>query len=259
MGLLAAQGSDLDLTAFGRTGTNQSQDIDSITLTIEDANSNIIVGPVSLPPIVRVTLGHYVYTWAIPSLQTIGTYYAQWSGIGDVDGSVLAGLEEIQVVAEGYISTSAFFPAPDGYEDVRNLLGVTDLDLTNEVIASAPFLGQAELMLKRAVSDWETNLDVDKQTLLRLASEYATAALIAESMAKGGFMSLVRTEGGNRDWDKMAALLWSRYFSLMSAGDEPSGQLYMLPMLYRTSPTRRARAGETSAGGFTIRNPVSGI
>jgi hypothetical protein len=108
--------------------------------------------------------------------------------------------------------------APDDLEAVRNVMGLTQWDVTDDMIRSAEFGWQGEYRVKKEYTDWATATG-DTITLLKLAAVYATAALISESYAKGG--TIGNTEGGDagkeRDWTKFAALMWSRYQEFLAS------------------------------------------
>jgi hypothetical protein len=209
--MLVAQGgvTDPPLDALAYHGQTLV-DMDSVTLTIKDPSGSVLAGfPVVLPPIVRVSVGHYVYPWAVDAHAALGSYSVIWAG--RYLGVTIYGYDTVEVVDPGAIHIGgAWLPDPEGLDAVRALLGVTTLGLTDDMIMADPFEPHAELKLKIDIPNWAT-ATADQRDRLRLATEYGTAALIAETYAKGGMPGLTVPGGGARDWPALATLLWTYY------------------------------------------------
>jgi hypothetical protein len=225
---IVAQGGDLTLDALVRNGASAPCDATDLAVAIYTLAGALVDGPFVEPAISHLALGQYRYIWAVPDLQAIGTYEAKWSG-KDNFGATVLGDETFDVVEPGSILVGPldFLVKPDDYDGVRNLLGVTVLDLPDETIEMLPFAPHAEILVKAEIVDWEDiPMDDPRWMLLRLGTAYATAALIAESNAKGGFLGLVRGEGSRSaaDWDSIAKTFWSYFQRLVDQGEDPYGQ-----------------------------------
>jgi hypothetical protein len=246
---LGPQGGDVTVDALVRNGAGAPVDATSLTIEIRTTAMVLVDGPHLVPPIVHLDLGHYEYTWAIPALQTLGTYNVTWTGIDPTTLESLYGYDTIEVVPPGYIQTGLYFLAQADYEDVRRLIGVTDLDVSDETIQALPFGQHAELRVRTAVPTWaDITIGGEPWNYLRTAVAYGTAALIAESYAKGGMVSLAHGPGtGGRtakDWDDLAKVLWGYFPKLVIAATGPPPQ--EIPMMYdfqllRASGPRSAR------------------
>jgi hypothetical protein len=98
----------------------------------------------------------------------------------------------------------------DEFESVRNVLGVSPMDVTDVQLATVEFGWQAERLVKEAISNWQAQLDdPENGNIVRLAAIYACAGLVAEQYAQGG--TLGNVEGGDareRDWDDFSELMW---------------------------------------------------
>ena len=202
-------------------------DAPDLTLTLYSSDGHVVDGfPVAIPPIVREDLGLYYYDWSVPIDMPLGDYTATWHGT--VDDAPAGGSETVEVVEPGAIETGPLdlLRNPEDYEAIRNLLGVTLLDAADELIESPPFGPHAELLVKNVAGGWEDIPSADPRwTLVRLAASYATAALMAESVAKGGFLGLARPDGQGRDWDAHAKVMWSyfdQYKTLLAVSGAPS-------------------------------------
>jgi hypothetical protein len=219
------QGGSVTLDLLSYTGSNGSLvDVASLSLSINDEFGNPITGfPVVEPAIVRTALGTYHYLWNVPLLTPADTYLAHWSGV--VDGNLRTADEYVIVALPGSFSISGldFLVPPDDYDAIRALLGVTTLDLTDDVIQLPAFAQQAEHEIKRRVSNWSSQIgDSDNLYVLRAATIYATAALLAESWVHGGTIGFVRPleTGGGRKWDVAAASFWAKYNYWLAIADQ---------------------------------------
>ncbi|MGV0984990.1 MAG: hypothetical protein ACOYB2_10575 [Limnohabitans sp.] len=262
---LAAQGGPATVDALVRNGAGQPVDPIGLTLEIRDLGGVLVDGPHSVPPIVRTALGRYVYTWAVPDDQPIATYEVTWLGIDPTTAETVYGADRIDVVAPGYIGTGLTFLSTADYDGVRHLLGVTDLDVTNDVIESLPFGQHAELRVKTSDPDWASVVPGSTAwEYLRTATAYGAAALIAESFAKGGMVSLAHGPGtGARtaaDWDKVATTLWAYFPRLIQAAEElESGvvtaepKMYDFRLLHHSGPTSaRIASSEATDLAWTL-------
>lgn len=111
-------------------------------------------------------------------------------------------------MAVQYLSTA-------DYDAIRSVLGTTKLDVDDALIEQLPFGPQAVLMLSER-ADLATLYGQDvspppSRVIVKLALVYATGALIAEQYGKGGLVSNLRPEGGQRNVAADAAALW-QYF-----------------------------------------------
>ena len=193
-------------------------------------------------PVIKDSVGRY-HADILPTAE--GDWQWRFVGTGAAQGAS-EGEFRITSLLSG---PTAFLQAPDDYDGIRYLLGVEIIDLPDAVIESSMFAGQAETMIKARVEDWSTLLaDPEGKNRLRTVAGYMTAALIAETMAKGGFIGLT-TEANrdDRDWQALADLLWARYrewLDVILRIDEPPPDDYALPMMRVTGPSRVGLRGE---------------
>jgi hypothetical protein len=216
--VIAAQGTTATLSALVRNGAGQPTAAPDLTLTVYDPAAGVEL-TVAIPTIVVDGVGLYHYDWVLDANEPLGAYTATWQGT--VGGQPVTGNETIEVVPAGSIFTDpvTFIDAGD-YASIRFLLGVEEIDLRDDVIVSLAFAQHAELRVKTVFPTWH---DLVVNSLpwkyLKTATAYATAALIAESYAKGGMIGLARGQGvGVRafaDWDKLSATLWSYFPKLI--------------------------------------------
>lgn len=147
---------------------------------------------------------------------------------------------------------------PDDYEGIRMVLGVTDLDVPNSVIDTRPFGPVGEALVQSEVDDWAAvkaiiygNTVPTAATLIRwqflvAATQYVIASLIANTMARGGFVGLVRGEG-QRDssaWAKYAGELWGlgqTYLGQATVLDPNLEELFGFgfPIMITAGPTKK--------------------
>jgi hypothetical protein len=231
------------VTLHGHVGRSNGYPADAadLHLTLLTEAGTVVSGfPVAIPPIVRLGLGDYSYEWTVPGAFPLGDYTATWHAT--VDGADAGGSETVEVVEPGTIDPGPliFLRDPEDYDGIRNLLGVTDLDVPATLIESVPFGPHAELLVMAAVEDWEDIPSADTRwTVLRLASSYATAALIAESAAKGGFLGFLRGEGSRSgaDWTEISKTFWGYYERLLERGEEPTDAGWAFPWMIIAKPS----------------------
>lgn len=153
------------------------------------------------------------------------------------------------------------------YDGIRSLLGVTDSDIDDDVIAQAIYGPAVELEIAdtMGVTRYEDALDGDtKQLRLRIVAMDWVAAAIAATRAKGGTLGMVRPTEDDRDWDKLAKQLrdagavWLAK-ALDEDGPDQSAE-YSIRLLHVSGPTRaRVRAeAETNPAWWTF-PPFVGI
>jgi hypothetical protein len=114
--------------------------------------------------------------------------------------------------------TLQILTSDEDLESVRNVLGLTQFDVTDDLIQTLEFGFHAELLVREEVDNWKRQLDdLENGPLVKMAAVYATAALIAEQYAQGGTIGNV--EGGDekpRNWDDYAALMWGYHQRYMN-------------------------------------------
>lgn len=245
-----ARGATRNVEATVHNGNRVVDDPDSLTLTMMDPDGAPLAGyPVSWPPdgdLVRVQLGILRHEWSVDLGATEGTYRAVWAGL--LDGAPIDGEELWEVVAPGSVDTGVYlsFLGVEDYQGIRDLLGVELIDLPDATIERYPFAPHAEMWIKMRITNWEDQLaDPDGARVLRLATAYLTAALIADGYVQGGTLSHIRPKDDmTRDWVKIAATLRERFgdwFGLIEANqevEETDTTLYDLPMMTIGGPTR---------------------
>lgn len=203
------QGAQADFQLVVKNSTGDFVDPTNLSLTFKDSLGSTVAGfPETYPgDIVKDGIGQYHLDWPIPSLFSVGSYVAQWDAI--LLGAPEVALETWEIVPAGSLSTGPldFLYAPDDYDAIRGVLGVTTLDVEDVNIEYISFAPQAELLIKRRVSNWATQMtDPGQLYVLRLATVYQTACLMAESFVRGGTIGLVRPLGigEGRDWAEAA-------------------------------------------------------
>lgn len=258
---LRAQGATANFALDVRNVTGDSVDPTNLSLTFKTALGATVSGFPEVYPgdIVKDAVGHFHLDWAVPALFTLGTYTAQWDGI--LNGAPTQAFETWEIVPAGSMTTGVldFLQAPEDYEAIRGLLGVTTLDVENSDIDRTAFAPQAELLVKRRIGNWLDQVAIpDQLYVLRLASIYQTACLMAESFVRGGTIGLVRplSTGEGRDWAEAAVQFCSRsdyWINIADANDDTDSMesAYDVHPMRVGGPTslrvRRARAGSASA------------
>lgn len=224
----------------------------SIVFTIEEPDGDILT--FNWPPagaITKVTTG--IFKGQVTPTK-LGAHAYRMVAAGAAAG-VLEDTFTVVSVIDGGLD---FIFTPDDYEGVRMLLGVTELDVANSVIEVRPFGPIAEASVKGEIEDWATVLaDALGVTptavgLLRwqwivAAAQYLTASLIANTMARGGFVGLVRGEGQRspNDWKSYAAELWTLGQQYIEQGKDTTGDIdidelfYGFPMMITAGPTKK--------------------
>lgn len=174
--------------------------------------------------------------------------------IVDVEGNRTT-VDQGHLLVEGdlnsTVASGTILQAGD-YDAIRNILGVTNTDLTDDVIESMQFGQQADAYVKEKVPGWETqNQTSEGSYRLRLATVYLTAAYIAESHAKGGYLGFIYPPGRTfEQWDALAKQFrgsGDEWVGFAQAADEeaPSSALHSVPLMVLAGPTRAA-GDETS-------------
>lgn len=244
-----ARGATKDVSATVHNGNRIPDDPASLTLTLRDPDGVALAGfPVLWPPdgdLTRDGVGQFHYEWTVAGDAAEGTYIADWGGV--LDGLPVIGVEYWEVVAPGTIDPGMYlsFIDPEDYDGIRHLLGVERIDLPDTTIESYPFAPNAEMQIKGRISNWETQLaDPDGAQVLRLATAYLTASLIAEGYVMGGTLGHIRPKEEVRDWAKLAQTLATRFgewFVVLEENDEPSTEeetYFDLSMVALSGPTR---------------------
>ena len=254
---IVAQGSVLDppFQLETRNGTGDYVDPTNLTLTFRDSLGADVFGfPVAYPgSIVKDAVGRYHFDYTIPVGLATGTYYAVWEAI--LLGAPESAQETWEVVPAGSLTVGGldFMLKPEDYDSVRGLLGVTTLDVEDTDIEKSAFAPQAEYLVKTRISNWTTQiLDTQQLFVLRMATVYKTACLMAESFVRGGTIGLVRplSTGEGRDWSAAAEQFCARYEYWVAIADQNDtgnvGDDYTIKPLWRSGPTaarlRRQRA-----------------
>lgn len=254
---IVVQGATLD-PPFQLEARNSSGDLadpTNLSLTFTDSLGVPQAGfPVTYPgSIIKDSIGRYHYDYTIPLSLPLGTYYSIWSGI--LLGAPETAQEQWEVVLPGSLTTGPldFLQNPNDYDSIRGLLGVTTLDVEDSDIDLTSFAPQAEYLVKARISNWSTQmLNTDQLYVLRLATMYKTACLMAESFVRGGTIGLARplSTGEGRDWAAAAEQFCARYeywVSIADQSDTPDiDSDYTIKPLWRSGPTaarlRRQRA-----------------
>jgi len=244
---IVAQGGTIKLDALFRNSSQQATEPDagSVSVQLRDPIGNVVLGPFAEPPIVNEPgVGAFSYTWSVPINAALGTWVAEW--FGNIAGDTIGpGNDFIEVVLPGTIATPglSFLIKPDDYDAIRAVLGMADADLTDEQIELSTFAEQGEERVKARISNWEDQVgDPDRLYALRVAAAYATAALIAESYAKGGAIGNVYpTTRDPSDWDALATLLWQRHeewMAMAEAWDDNPEPTFSVPLVRLAGPSR---------------------
>lgn len=254
---IRAQGSTADFQLEVRNGSGDFVDPTNLSLTFKDHLGATVSGFPEVYPgdIVKDAVGRYHLDFPIPSVFTTGSYTAQWDGI--IAGSPTQAFESWEIVPQGSMSTGGFdiIINPDDYDAVRGLLGVTTLDVENSDIERTPFGPEAELMVKRRISNWATQInDPDMHQVLRLAVVYQTACLMARSWVRGGTIGLARplSTGEGRDWAEAADSFCGRYEYWVAIADDSDDDpnddsLFTIKPLWVSGPTTVRNARRRSA------------
>jgi len=257
---IVTQGGTAPLRLDVRSGTGDFTDPTNLTLTFKDSLGVAQSGfPIAYPgSVIKDAVGQYHFDYLVPALQTIGTYTAVWDAI--LAGAPTEAQETWQIVAAGSLSVGGLdlFLAPDDYEAVRGLLGVTTLDVEDSDILRAVFAPHAELLVKRRVSNWSTQMtDPDQFFVMRLAVVYKTACLMAESWVRGGTIGLSRplSTGEGRDWAEAAEKFCAGYeywvnIANQSDVDSTASAIFTIKPLFVSGPTR-VRLAHRRAGTIT--------
>jgi hypothetical protein len=184
-----------------------------------------------------------------------GKWLFRWVGTGTAAGAD----EGAFLIVDSLQDNFSFLVLPEDHDAVRSVLGITEADLEDWQIEQSTFAGQAEQRVKNRVSNWEEQLlDPDRLYALRLASAYATAALIAESYAKGGTIGNVYgpriPERAANDWSTSAAYLWQRHeewIAMAEAWDTVPEITYGLPMVKASGPSKANQRGPETIPPWT--------
>lgn len=264
---LVAQGAPATINLTVRNSTGDLTDPTNISLTIRDSMGDPLAGfPVAYGPgpVVKDGVGQYHYIWTVPALQAIDSYTALWGAI--LLGAPETAQETWEVVAPGSLSTSGldFLVSPDDYDAIRGLLGVTTLDVEDSQIDFVAFAPHAELLVKRRISNWADQiLDPTQLLVLRLATIYQVACLMANSYVRGGTIGMVRplSVGEGRDWAQEAANFCAQYeywLNIADQSDDPdeSDAIFDIHPLRVNGPTR-VRIARRRAGLYTFTDPAA--
>lgn len=215
-------------------------------MQLRNPSGNVIYGPFSSPPIVdEPGVGNYSYSWTTLAGEALGQWTAEWSGV--VSGLPVQGNDYVEVVLAGSIAFGPleFLIKPDDYDAIRNVLGLeaSQIDITDEDIERLLFAPQAEQRIKNRITNWaEQRTDPDRLFVLRMAAAYATAALMAESLAKGGTIGRVYPNTSRETFTGLSEILWQRHLewlAMAEAYDMPAGDMYTIGLLRASGPTKR--------------------
>lgn len=105
------------------------------------------------------------------------------------------------------------------YDNVRGLLGVDDLDLSNDDIDNARVAKKAEIVVKKLLPDWETITDEDDKFMLEDATVNYVCFLLCPSM-KRRVETEVKTldtvwKKDKVDWDTLREIFLSNFEEYM--------------------------------------------
>jgi hypothetical protein len=222
---IKGQGGVADFKLDVRNGSGDFVDPTNLTLTFKDSLGSVQTGfPVAFPGLLtKVAVGKYEYDWPVPADFPIGSYTAQWDGI--LLGAPDVALEQWEIVPAGSMSASGFdfLIKPDDFDAIRGLLGVTTLDVEDSDIELVAFGPQAEMLVKRRISSWAILVtDPDIYFILRIATIYQTACLMARSFVRGGTIGLARplSTGEGRDWGAAADQFCAQYEYWVNIADQ---------------------------------------
>lgn len=130
---LVARGGSLTLHGRVAHANGNPADDPDLTLTLLDPDGDPVAGfPVAIPPIVRLALGSYEYTWAVPADLATGSYTATWDAT--VDGAPTSGSESVEVVDEG-----AIVPPYLTVDELRLFVSSTVDDAALQVLIDAAY------------------------------------------------------------------------------------------------------------------------
>ena len=150
------------------------------------------------------------------------------------------------------------------------------LDLADEKIELPSFAPWVEgVLIPDSVEDAASITDPTRLANLQIAATFGTAAMVAQTMAKGGMIGLARGAGvGSRssaEWDALANQLWDFFRTAVGAAREdpaqPTSYDFDLPMMRKAGPSQIRRtvwpwamhdnsgiwtwlAGDPDPGGF---------
>lgn len=237
--LTVSRGAEETLAVAHGSGADVAQldaaDPTAITLTQKAPDgTEVAYGPTPgaapvVAPIVRTSLGRFS---AALTPASEGDWQFRWVGTGAAAGAIEGEFRVISLLG----GPGVLLEPPEDYDGIRKLLGVTETDLQDETIERVVFLAQAEFRVKDAVTTWATIDDTpDGLKRLRITTMYVTAALIAESAARGGFIGLAGKMRTPDDWAKEAAFLWMRANELIgilaALGTDPLSSEFGVPMM----------------------------
>lgn len=205
---------DLELT----TALGVLTDPTTLTLTIEKPDGTE-VGPSgdytwtgsNTPVITRTSTGVFVGTFTPAA---VGVYSYHWLATGAAAGAFDGQFEMTSLVAD----VLSILKVASDYEAVRQVLGVTAIDVSDQVIESLPFGVDAEIRVKERWTTWAADLaDAEKGPRIRLATVYLTASKIAAMYAQGGMVGFLQPKlGSPRDWSAVASQLNGMYEEALS-------------------------------------------
>lgn len=256
---VVAQGAPATVSLVVRNGTGDPTDPTNLQLEIKDQGGDPVDGfPIFYPgDIVKDSIGNYHFVWNVDPDQTIQPYVAQWDAI--LLGAPTPAYETWEVVAAGSLTPAglAFLINPDDYDAIRGVLGVTTLDVADTDIELTAFAPHAELLIKRRITNWlEQSADTESLLVLRLATIYKTACLMAESYVRGGTIGLVRplSTGEGRDWAEAAEDFCGSYEYWLNIADasDATGEdtsTFIVDPVKVGGPTSARLARRRSRGG----------
>jgi hypothetical protein len=175
-----------------------------------------------------------------------GVWAYRWEGTGAATGAN----EGQFAITTMVVDVLSFLTRPADYDGIRGLLGVTVLDVTDDMVQLPPFGPTAEAYVKFRIANWQDQmLDATKAFVLRLAAGYATAALMAETIARGGFAGLLGQDDRTvADWLELSERLWKKYAEWLGRAEETDTvptDVYDVTLQVVSGPTR---AAYTAAG-----------
>lgn len=223
----------------------------AITFTIEEPDGTVL--EFEWPPdsqyVAKITTGVFQGQYTPTK---VGRHAYRMEGTGAAAGVI----EEEFLVTSLVTGVLQIVYTPEDMEGIRNLLGVTVLDVPNEVIERRPFGLISEAQIMAQIEDWEDVKDAaalaDPVALMRwqfisTATQYLIAAQIARTMAKGGFVGLVRPEGGRtaKDWEDYADQLqtmaegYAAQGALVDPNEADNVANYLFPIMLISGPTTK--------------------
>jgi hypothetical protein len=164
-------------------------------------------------------------------------------------GAAVGASEGEYIVESSSLETLSILQKPQDYDGIRALLGVTKIDIEDDIIDLPTYGPAIESRIKMIVTDWADLLaEPNNQIALRNAAMYGVAATLAESYVKGGTVSLVHKEEPRRNWSEWARIFWNRYEEWMGRSTlSPDGSAgvqdddYDVPMQILRGPGRSNR------------------